>query len=425
MDCNTLEREFRMKPKHLYTAAHSGPAQNDTAGKHGENAEKPVRKKRPAVRAVKIICLLLAFFVTAGVLQEFVLCHADHNRQRLKAFYLEDDNSLDVVFMGASEAYSDIAPGHIYDKYHLTSYIFATQSNSILNYKAQLKNILSKQNPGLVVIELNGALYDDNDNETTKESNLRNYADNVPLDPVKVEWLAENIGADSLEYVFPLMKYHGVWQDFPNDMTYQKTVWEDKLRGYCYLKGMLNEATIFQSTQRSMNDSLAQSANSKQPLGVLEEQTLRELLQFCRDENLTNVVFVRFPHIVVRRTWARFERANTVGDIVREYGFDFLNFEQTYDQTDLDEKTDFYNLDHLNVYGQKKFSDYLIETLQSRYQLAPRALTAEQQQKWLTASDYYTAYFTYSDELIQSGKGRELSEDTDLIKTLQPYLPRR
>ena len=222
-----------MKPKHLYTAAHSEPAQNDTAGKHGENA---------------------------GVLQEFVLCHADHNRQRLKAFYLEDDNSLDVVFMGASEAYSDIAPGHIYDKYHLTSYIFATQSNSILNYKAQLKNILSKQNPGLVVIELNGALYDDNDNETTKESNLRNYADNVPLDPVKVEWLAENIGADSLEYVFPLMKYHGVWQDFPNDMTYQKTVWEDKLRGYCYLKGMLNEATIFQSTQRSMNDSLARAA---------------------------------------------------------------------------------------------------------------------------------------------------------------------
>ncbi|MEE1104420.1 MAG: hypothetical protein UH083_00550, partial [Ruminococcus sp.] len=144
-----------------------------------------------------------------------------------------------------------------------------------------------------------------------------------------------------------------------------------------------------------------------------------------RDENLTNVVFVRFPHIVVRRTWARFERANTVGDIVREYGFDYLNFEQTYDQTDLDETTDFYNLDHLNVYGQKKFSDYLIETLQSRYQLAPRALTAEQQQKWLTASDYYTAYFTYSDELIQSGKGRELSEDTDLIKTLQPYLPRR
>ena len=54
------------------------------------------------LRAVKIICLILALTLTAGLLQEFILCHADHNRQRLKGFYLEDKDSLDVVFMGAS-----------------------------------------------------------------------------------------------------------------------------------------------------------------------------------------------------------------------------------------------------------------------------------------------------------------------------------
>ena len=374
------------------------------------------------LRAVKIICLILALTLTAGLLQEFILCHADHNRQRLKGFYLEDKDSLDVVFMGASEVYSDFSPGHAFDKYKLTSYLFSTQSNSILNYKAQLENILSRQNPDLIVIELNGALYAD-DGETTKESNLRNYADNVPLDGIKMEWIAENGGDNALEYVFPLIKYHGVWKDIPDGMLYQDTVIENKVTGYSYLKGILNEAAVFQPTQTSMNSMLKKSAGSKQPLGGPEEEALRDLLHYCKSHHLSNVVFARFPHIVVRRTFSRFERSNTVADIVHEYGFDYINFELNYDQTGLDEATDFYNLDHLNVYGQKKFTEFFSEYLMENYDVAPRVLTEPQKKKWRTCADYYKAYYTYSDELIQNGNGRELSEDSDLLWILRDYLP--
>lgn len=398
---------MKPKPKHLQTAE---PAGTTASG-----------KRLGVLRTVKILSLLLAVALTCGILQEFVLNHSDHNRQRLKGFYLEEKDSLDIVFMGASEVYSDISPGYAYDKFHLTSYLFSTQSNSILNYKAQLKNILKRQNPDLIVIELNGALYYD-DGETTKEPNLRNYADNVPLDGVKAEWIYENIGADAMEYVFPLLKYHSVWSDVPGQMLYQKTVWQDKLRGYSYLKGILNEAAIFQPTQRSMNDMLKASANSKKPLGALEEQVLRELLAFCRDEGLTNVVFARFPHIVVRRTFSRFERSNTVADIVAEYGYDYLNFELNYEDTGLDEKTDFYNLDHLNIYGQKKFTEFFVNYLQSHYALAPRSQSDAQKEKWAECAAYYNAYCKYSDQLIQSGTGRELSEDSELIETLRAYL---
>ena len=400
-----------MKPRHLYDPKHNA-AKEKTAG----------RSRLIVLRTIKLISLFIAVALTAGILQEFVLCHADHNRERLKGFYLEEKNSLDVVFMGASEVYSDFSPGHAYSSNNITSYLFSTQSNSILNYKAQLKNILSRQNPDLIVIELNGALYD-NDGETTKEANLRNYADNVPLDTIKAEWIAQYGGENTLEYIFPLIKYHSTWKDIPDDMLYQKTVADDRLRGYSYLKGILNEARIFQSTQRSMNSMLQKSAGSKKPLGALEEQTLRELLQFCRDEQLDNVVFTRFPHIVVMRTFSRFERSNTVADIVNEYGYDYLNFELNYEQTGLDETTDFYNLDHLNVYGQKKFTDYLTRYLIDSYGLKAREQSDAQKAKWQECADYYTAYYNYSDSLINSGNGRELSEDSELIQTLQDYLP--
>ncbi len=381
--------------------------------------------KRRIFRLIRVVSLILAVLLTVGLLQEYVFCHADHNRQRIKGFYEEDKNSLDIVYLGASEVYSDIAPGHAYEKNGVTSYLFATQANSILNYKSQLKNILSKQDPKLIVIELNGAVYGDEE-EVTKEPNLRNYADNVPLDLTKAEWIMENGGKNTAEYLFPFIKYHGVWSDTKHkrEQVYKKTIIQDQQRGFNYLKGVLNETNIFRNTQRSMNESLPKSAGVTEPLTQIEEKGLRELLQFCKDEKLDNVVFARFPHIVVRRTFSRFARSNTVGEIVKEYGFDYLNFERDIAMTKLDENKDFYNLDHLNVYGQQKFTDFLTDYLIKHYGVTPRELSDGQKEEWETCSDYYKAYSAYSKKLIKAGKRRELSEDCELIEELKAYLPK-
>lgn len=292
------------------------------------------------LRAVKLLCFILAVGICTGVLQEYVLCHADHNRERVKGFYREDVDSLDVVYLGASEVYSDIAPGYSYRRDGITSYIFATQANSMLNYKSQLKNVLSRQKDALIVIELNGAVYED-DEDVTKEANLRNYSDNVPLDLTKAEWIARNIKDNQLEYVFPIMKYHGVWSDLGAEEKYRKTIIDDKQRGYNYLKGIVNWPVLFKSPQKSLNSTLAASRDKKQPITELSETALRDLLEYCRSEKLTNVVFARFPHIVTERTFERFERGNTVCDIVAEYGFDYLNYERDIAQIGLDENKDF------------------------------------------------------------------------------------
>ena len=377
--------------------------------------------KKNIFRLIKLTALFAAVAASAAFLQEFVLCRADHNRQRVKGFYQEQKDSLDVVFLGASEVYSDIAPGYASTQFGLTSYLFATQANSILNYKSQLKNILSRQNPDLIVVELNGALYED-DEEVKKEANLRNYADNVPLDGIKAEWIAQNGSDNPLEYAFPLIKYHDAWKNFPSEMKYQATVWHDHTRGYTYLKGMLNETAVCKPSQRTMNRMLAKSANSKKPITETEEAALRDLLEYCKSENLQNVVFARFPHLVVKRTFSRFERGNTVGDIVREYGFDFYNFEQEFDKTGLDEATDFYNLDHLNVYGQRKFTDYLLGVLSEKHKLSPDALSDSEKAEWNACASYYDAYYRYSDSLIRQGVTQELSEDVALIETLNNFM---
>lgn len=65
--------------------------------------------KKYILRTVKILSLLLALVLCIGFLQQYVLCHSDHNRERIFGFYLEPKNSLDVVLIGASEVYADYA----------------------------------------------------------------------------------------------------------------------------------------------------------------------------------------------------------------------------------------------------------------------------------------------------------------------------
>ena len=207
------------------------------------------------LRAIKIFCFVLLVAVCVGFLQEYVLCHADHNRERLKGFYQEDKDSLDVVYMGASDVYSDVAPGYAYRRDGITSYIFATQANSILNYKSQLKNVLSRQKDAIIVVELNGALYD-TDEDMVKEANLRNYGDNVPLDAIKLGWIAQNVPENKLEYLFPIMKYHSVWSTLEDEQNMRDTVITDQKRGYDYLKGILNWTLSFQSPEPSLNSKL-------------------------------------------------------------------------------------------------------------------------------------------------------------------------
>lgn len=379
--------------------------------------------KRYLLRAVKLLCLALAVAVSVGLLQEYVLCRADHNRERLKGFYDEEKQSLDVVYIGASEVYSDVAPGYAYERDGITGYIFATQANTILNYKSQLKNVLSRQTPQMIVIELNGALYGD-DGEFNKEASLHNYGDNVPLDLTKAEWVAQSVKENRAEYLFPLIKYHDLWDDLSADQRFRDTIGDDRKRGYNYLKGVLNWTIAYQNPKPSLNSKLAAAADQKLPINDDEEAALRDLLEYCRSENLTNVVFTRFPHIVTEKTFDRFKRGITVGDIVAEYGYDYLNFEKDFALTGLVEKQDFYNVDHLNVYGQKKFTAYLTDILKERYSVAARSLSEAQKAEWNECADYYEAYCSYSEKLIVDNDYRELCEDRELIETLKDYLPR-
>ena len=70
-----------------------------------------MKKKLYVKRTVSLLSLFLPVLFSVGILQEYFLANFDHNTIRMEGFYLEKENSLDVVFLGASDVYQGFSSG--------------------------------------------------------------------------------------------------------------------------------------------------------------------------------------------------------------------------------------------------------------------------------------------------------------------------
>ena len=111
------------------------------------------------MRLCKLLCLLLCLVLLSGLAVD-CFRYYDYNVMRLEGFYSEPKNSLDVVFLGASDVFTDFSSGLAYDQFGFTSYPFAQDANPGIIYQSQLREVINRQNPQKIVVEINGFLYD-------------------------------------------------------------------------------------------------------------------------------------------------------------------------------------------------------------------------------------------------------------------------
>ncbi|MDD5795891.1 MAG: hypothetical protein PUD24_03015 [Oscillospiraceae bacterium] len=370
-------------------------------------------------RTVKILSLVLAVLLVVGISGEYVLKQYDANSIRLEGFYMEEKDSLDVVFIGASETYAAFSSAQAYDEFGFTSYPYASGAIPVTVYKSALKQIRKTQSPKLIVCEINGALYE-NEKSVNKAGSLHKYFDSVPFSLDKVQDISEAVPQElQSEFYFPFLKYHGMWDDYPSAKKFQWV--ESKIymqqRGYSLLKGNNIGSNTFKPKTK-MVENLAND-NSTAELEPKSEEGLRDLLQYCKDENIDNILFVRFPHYVDKKMYKRFQRGNRAGEIINEYGFEFLNLEKNYEDIGLDFSTDFDNAEHMNIYGQKKFTSYLGNLLCEKYGVEGRQLSDTSKERWEQAVDYSKRFYNYVSKKTEEKEKKQNLETKSLMLELE------
>lgn len=378
-----------------------------------------IMKKTYIKRFVKILSLVLVLAFILGVSQRYYMTNISNTAIRLRGYSLEDPESLDVVVLGASEVYSGFNAPEFYKKTGVTSYPYAYEGNPVTLWTYELKEILHKQTPKLLIVEMNGAVYDED--MLYKEASIRYLSDNMTLMKEKRDLVSRYGSEDSLSYYFPIMKYHGEWLQ-PERMKNAVTMLRMDLRGHSILKGSLSHVAHAEYKKEATDYDPAAECE----LNPDAEKYLREFLEECRESDIEHVLFVRFPHRVTgKKQIQAYQRFNRAARIVNEYGYEYVNLDDYCQEAGIEKPDDFFDSDHMMMNGQMKFTDFLAEYLTSRYHLEPSQLSEKQKQEWDECVKYTDAFYSYFEDCKENPDADEedvIYEREETFKALKEYL---
>lgn len=275
----------------------------------------------------------------------------------IKGFYMEPKNSIDVAMIGPSEFYADYSATQAWKQYGYTSYSLAVAGVPGNLYKSMLNEVLKRQNPKLVVFEVNGFLQDDTYFE--REGQLHTWIDNMPWSKNKIDTIREVIPEkERYAYYCNLAAAHNNWKA-PSQLLGCAAVKAGMdLNGYSYTKG-------FGTTTKTSN-KVKNCKPKKLSYTTLSQSYLNDLLTYCKDNGVKHVLFVRFPH---GRTFENPQVMDQIAQTIESYGYDFLNLNDNYADTGIDPEHDFYNVEHLNVSGMQKLTSYFGGYLTAHYDI--------------------------------------------------------
>lgn len=371
-------------------------------------------KKVFLIRLSKILALILPIAILAGILQNYFFFFHDDNTERIRSFYNEEKNSLDVVFLGASELHNGFSPGYAYGKYGFTSYLYTIGSNPCTLYKSELTEILAHQNPQLIFVDMSGFLYVEQ-NKLSSEACLRIYTENIPASFNKLDTIMSFPYEDKLSCFLPLVKYHGDWVS--SDQAYAN--FQHKLAQSdtpSFLKGVVTNTKPYDAEPE------VRILNKPIEPGVEEASLsyMKDFLAYCQEQKLDNIVFLNLPRNLENDPNNAFRnRTVRMVDAISASGFPVIDLQEHIEQIGFSFSEDYYDFEHPNIFGQIKLTDYISQLIINQYHVSPMPQSKENTLLWQESALCARAFVLYAEQLSAEGNSVFLIETPELIALLK------
>lgn len=281
--------------------------------------------------------------------------------ENITGFYAEKKNSLDVVYIGGSACFVYYEPLRAFEKYGIASYDFAANTIQAELYKYMIEEIYTKQKPKLIIIDARAYQYRDKDQPPTSVA-YRNVLTGMHMGLNRYKFIEENVPKylkDSTgSYHFDLKMYHEN-MEIPSikraiNILLDKNV--NELKGFYFIP----QALKMKELERKTSEEL--------PVSDETTKILIDLLEYLKTKD-TEVLFVVSPYIETKTEKANF---NYVERIIKEHGYDFIDANDFDEEIGVDYNTDFYNYNHMNIFGSDKYTDFLANYIIEHYELPNR-----------------------------------------------------
>ncbi len=276
--------------------------------------------------------------------------------------YKERENSIDIIYLGSSNAYAHYNTTLGYHLYGFTTGFMSTDSQPPVTLVPLMKETQKRQKPSLYVIDISRFGTDSN---LYNEGDIRRTTDSMKFsrnrnDAIKASLKFTNVmkndptskaGNNYYNYYFSFLLYHNSWKNLQ--------LLNFKGRTNLYKGYLFDNYRIKKVPQKKF---IWSENNHKLPKE--NKEALLDLLEYVKKENL-NVLFL----IPIRNMneWI-VGRLGEATSIIEKKGYKVINFNTLKDFT-VDFNTDFYNQNHLNVYGATKYTLYFSNYLKEHYEL--------------------------------------------------------
>lgn len=326
-----------------------------------EIIHKKKHRKTKDLRHVRRFFAIMGFWIIITLLFTLVSNAMVYNENEsmtiVKGFFQEPDDSLDMVAIGASELYADYAPTLAWEEHGYTSYNLSVAGIPGNMFHSMAEQVLMHQSPKLLLVNMSGLCW--GDDVYGKNPMTRAWMDSVPWSIEKAKEIREAIPRESrLSYFLRIGKYHGNWK---NPVALAKTIVLKgcmDFNGFCYTKGLRSFSCCNGISGLGQIYGMSFTDQSK--------IYLKELIAFCKEKRVENVLFLNLPHQSISSNPEVFTE---IKEIVEESGYDYLNLDKGYEAYGIDNASDFSDPDHLNVRGMRKFTHFLGDYITKNYEV--------------------------------------------------------
>ena len=260
---------------------------------------------------------------------------------KVRGFFAEPQDSLDVVFVGASTSFMGVNPSLLWREYGITSYDFCSAGQRVQLSQMYVKEAIARQHPMTICVDIAGMRFDD-----PYAPAVRNHS-SLALFPLSLNKLHTIFNytprSEWSSHILPLIKYHSSEKiDFHNWDEYAT----DPYLGYSPAFENYNQTVPLLATAGITEcESLVPNA----------EKALSEIIHVCRQNNVQLVLYC----VPLRLTESERRRVNEVERIAAEAGIPVLDFnaEEWLTANEYDTTVDHSNANkHANWRGAKKIS---------------------------------------------------------------------
>ena len=304
--------------------------------------------------SIKIISAVLSFSLIFLFIQPFfVPKYIGDSTTIVNGYSYLDKNSIDVLFLGASQMFCTVDAGMLTDEYDISSYDFGSSSQNLTMTEYYYNEAIKTQSPKLVMLEVCSIL---NSNDKVADNALSWNFDPMPMSIKKFTTARQVCNDDTVKafnYSFtPLFLYHDRWNSVDkSDIDYtlnpQKYI-DLSSRGFLARDHVEPHDIAFYN-----NDTSEKTIPQESKTAILN------ISEDCEKSSI-KLVLIKAPV----SNWTKGDSLS-VKSFAEENGLEFIDLNDNIKEIGIDEKTDFYNGAHLNTNGAKKTTKYLALLLQS------------------------------------------------------------